>query len=763
MQRFFSIDRYGKKNIVSHYDHCEACKKLAALSSYVTHKFVAFRQFPLVPLGKKIRVMDECSQCGHSTTISERNYRKKRTKDLAAMMSAFNSESDNPYAALNGMQTLLVYDEESWFMDLKHSYGSRFENHMLVQLLIAQGLCRFGHYREGMEYARKAVVLGAGSYAEEVLSFCQSRLEAKEAGLVAPPGVKPESMLRPYAFIAVVLIGSFLAIATNGISAMYNYRAWLVNGSHVPYTIEIDGHRYQLGPYEHKQIKLRLGVHKMQVHGLAGHEIPVSFDYETSLLKQKIENHAFVLNPDAIAVMAEETLLEGQVTNRYSFGKVINVLEGIDHPFSGFPIWAGSRHASQTRLFLHSPSNHLEMVEFLRAHGDVGDATKYAGRLLTIDPSVEDMETLLEIATSELTVEQAVGFLETGKRILPPLIAWHCFYQDFMGVRQPGHDLQTEYGLLCKQHPDTLEFYYLLGRVARNRDISRKLFEKSEKPPGCGGAGFFAIAYDLLCAGEFKEAQPYSQRALEQAPDQPEYKALDRQIHLALRQYDQPLAQVSARLEMEPENGEWVAEKIKYLTLLGDHHAASEAIKNFPGSDETWTHYFSAVRFYVSGNVKGYLNSLMASGRESAELKKLLHSGNIEAAYSIMAGDEGCEYTDHLILYCAAKYHGYPKIGEIELTRAIEKMGESTPVQKEVATILSGDTPPSASQILDLRLMPKEKAVLCASLGFKFPVHQESFFSLSKKLNYAPEYPHLLLKKWVRQPVAVQKHSSTSP
>jgi len=756
MQRFFGVDQYGRQNIVSHYDHCDTCHRLAALSSYTTTRFINLRQFPLIPLGKTIRIIDECPYCGHRSITSNRKYQKKRKKELAAMMDAFASEGDNPYAAMNGLQTLMVYDEELWFMHVMQSYGCRFETHMVVQLLIAQGLCRFGHYLKATTYSRKAIALGAGAHAEELLAFCESRFEKKEAGHVEPPGLKLKSILRPYAFVAVVMASLFITLVANGIFAMYNYTAWLVNGSHLPYSVEIDGNRYQLDQYGLKQIKLRLGKHQMQVHGLTGRSTPISFNYKTSLLKQKLGVHALVLNPDAIAVMVEETLFEGQTTNRYRFGKIVYALEGIDYPFSAFPIWVDSKHSTRTRLFNHIPASHLEMVEFLRAHGDLAEVSEYARRILLIDPSVAETSNLLKIATSDLTTDQTTAFLQRGRAFSPPLPVWHRFYQKFMEAWQPDHDLQAEYAMLCKTHPDAPEYYYLLGCIIRNHSTAKRFFERSEEGAGSHGLGYYAIAHDLFFSGQFKEAQPYSERALGESPNHQEFKELERQIHLALYQYNYPLRLVQASLETDPGNGEWVAEKIKYLTLLGEHEAATEAMNSFSGIGENWNTYFHAARFYVVGNTTGYLENLLASGRENGSLQKFLHTGKVKEAHDLLSKNKDHEYAAHLILYCAAKHHGYPKIAETELAKAITEIEKSTLALRGKTSILSAETPPSVKQLLELRVIPKEKAILCTALGFKFTDQRKSFFNLSRKFNYTPEYPQLLLKEWTRQTVLAQ-------
>lgn len=746
MQDLFSTDHYGKKNIVSRYGLCDACQKLTVPSSYTTAKFLACRGFPLLPLRRRVHIHNECPLCGHRSEYSYRKYKKQRAKDLAVMMESFSSEPDNPDSALNGLHTLMVYDEESWFMDCTQSYGRHFETHMMVQLKIAEGLCRFGHYSNASTYCRKAIVLGSGSSAEELLNLCQSRLEKKEAGHITELPLQPESMLRPYAFMLTVAASLLISIVANGISAMHNHTIWLVNGAPIPYSVEVDGNRYPLTPYGAKRIKVRLGKHQMQTHGLPGRNLPISFSYKTSLIRQKLENHALVLNPDAMAVMVEETLIEGQKTNHYQFGDVINALEGIDYPFSSFPVWSGTKRSAQTRLFHHIPTNHLELVEVLRTHGNPADAAQYARRALMINPSGPETIPLLEIATHDLPTKEAQVFLRHGTSILPPLPEWHVFYQDLIAALQPEYDLQAEYAELCKAHPSAPLCSYLLGRVVLNRSTAHKFFEKSENGTGSQGRGYHAIAYDLLCAGQFKEALPYVEKAIQKSPDHPGFKELAQQIHLALNQYTVLLQQVEASLESEPDNGEWLANKVKYLTLLGEHKAATEA-----ASSSESTAYYYAARYYAVGNTTDYLECLMASGQKNVRLQQFLHAGDVQAAHDFITQNEERAYTAHLILYCAAKHHGHPGIAESALAKSIAGLTPTTSARREEISMLSSPTAPSVKQLLELRIPPQEKAILCTALGYKFPDRRETFFKLSKKFNHTPEYPQLLLKKWTRR------------
>jgi tetratricopeptide (TPR) repeat protein len=494
----------------------------------------------------------------------------------------------------------------------------------------------------------------------------------------------------------------------------------------------------------------------MRVVGLNGFNQPRSFDYRNSWLNQKFNKRALVLNPDAMAVLIEENMEGARGTNSLLFGETVNVLNGVDHLFSPSTARGGGGHSGRVRLVNHVPSSPLDLVGFLRSQGHHSDAAEYARRVLRVDPAVSDAKGLLKAATRDQSVDKAVEFLRPGLALQPPLLDWHCFYQDIMTARRPEHDLQGEYGLLFRTYPEQSEYLYLLGRVIRNPDTARLYLEKFEESASGNGHGYFTIASRLLCAGRFRESKSYVLRALEKAPDDSGFNSTAEQVHVALRQYEYPLNRVEQRLQSHPDNGELVAEKIKYLTLLGEHQAAFDTINNGADIGPGWLSYFHAVRFYVSGNVKDYLANLEDSGKGNVQLQQYLHSGNAAAASRAMVPGDEHDYNVHLVLFCAASYHGDEELADTQLAKAIDEVGRSTRVQLEISTMLSGDQPPDINRVLTLCLMPREKSILCAALGFKFPDRQAEFFGLSRKFNIMPAFPQLLLKKWTRQrPVRV--------
>ncbi|WP_136062397.1 tetratricopeptide repeat protein [Pontiella sulfatireligans] len=696
-----------------------------------------------------MHIIDECLQCGSRGATSERKFRKQRSRDLASMMESFSKHADNPDTALHGMQTLMGYNEERWFMDLQHSYGRRFYDHMQVQFLIAQGLCRFGHFNEAATYCRKAIVLGAGPKAEELLALCQSMSE--KATVDAP--VESESLVRPYAFLMACAAALATILVFQGLSAMHHHNAWLVNGSPFPYSVEIDGKIHRLLPRASTRIKLRLGEHEMMRLAGPKRNAPVLFEYTTPLVKQKLAHESLVLNPDGLALLLAETMHKNNTTNRFYVGETVYILTGINHPFSKFPAWASAKRSPQSRLFLHPATNHLDAVKAVDQYLGHTKARTHARRILQADPAPAEIDALLSWAVDDMPIDAAVAFLKQGRLDAAPKLGWHLFYQDYMTEQDCAYDLQKEYALLCKQHPDTSLYYYLLGRVAHNPDSAHKLFIKSEKGPGSNGLGYAAIARNLLCSGRFKEALPFSEKALDRDPGNVEFNELNMRIHLALRQYDPLIFQIRRVLADEPSNPQRIADLIKFLTLAGEHQAAAETAARFPDAQVSLSAYFNAARYYAVGNATDYADAMTESGIVVEKLQLPLMNSDIQKAHALLSQNEEHDYSAHLVMYCAAQRYAHPEIAEIELAKAIREISPKTYDRKKAVAMLSGATPsPSQQELAALRLMPQEKAILCTALGFMHPQQQTLYFRIAQNLNYTPEYPQLLLKKWMRQP-----------
>lgn len=748
MRVFFSIEHRGKRNIATRYGVCTGCGRLSSLCSYTTHRFITFLGLPILPVGHNIRILNECAYCHHRGTTTDRKFKKQRKRDLAAMMKEFSDDPDNPDTALHGLHTLMVYDEELWFNNCAQTYSSRFENRADIQLKIGEGLCRFGDYARASTYCRKAIVMGSEEEGNELLALCQKRQEQKESGGLPSAKYKPESMLRPYAF---VILSFFALIAGAGAYvtlASITRPVWLVNGALSTYSVEIDGNTHRLSPYEHKSVSLRLGDHTLRVWGLAGQTNEIPFHCDANLRGRWSGQGALVINPDAMALLIEETRENGTLSERRFCGQAVNAFDHIDLPFKPFP--ANTEESPLVRLYHHRPATHAEAITLLDEYRGPETASEYARQALVANPAMEEADLLLPLAVRSMTPDETLAFLQTGTTNEPPLMTWHRFYHHFVLSQNLNINLQREYATRYNAHTDTPEYAYLAGLVTPDLDVARKFFERSETHHGMGGHGFHQMALDALCGGFFSDAAKFCQAALEKAPDQPEFKETERLILLARGQHEPLLQQIDAALAENPAQPKLMTTRIKYLTLLGRHQEASSAINAYAGRDAERLALLQSARFYAVGNVNDHLTRFALSNDPAAPLHQALHGGDLKTAFELTMAAESNTATDWLILYCAAVHQRQTTLANAAMSRAIAAYDPASPAHRTVVALLESPTAPTLRSVQQLRILPREKTVLCTALGFRHPDARANLFKLANAFNHTPDYPQLLIKKWIR-------------
>jgi tetratricopeptide (TPR) repeat protein len=704
------------------------------LNSYSTTRFALFLKVPILPTGK-FQIVAECPHCGQRGITTYRKFSKERKRNLDLMMDGFTTDADNPDNCCHALHTLMIYGEQSWFSNVRKSYGMRFETNPRIQYIIAQGLCRFGDYPLAITYCQKAIALGAGREAAELLEFCHTLMAtAENQNGFDHLKVSPESASKAYVPIAALAATVSIAMALTGISAMRNHYAWLVNGSLQPYRFILDGSPYTLKAGARRHIKLRLGKHELKMEK----EPVFAFEYSMPIYKQLLGKHLLVVNPDEMALLM---LDEGHGTN-VVFGQKIHRIPGTIHSWLGFQ--ALEKQTDRlSRIGLFRPDTHGAMVTRLNElYPDGKAAAAYARHALAMSPETDEAPKLLDVALAGLDHDAAVAFLETGTAIDPPLLPWHIHYQDHALAYGSKETLVREYTQSCKAHPDDPEFYFLLARIVPNTADAYALFRHSEKGRGMHGMGYYEIARSQFIRGEFEEALESSALALELNPGQTEMEELHEQLLLATRRYDMLLATID---QQDPQNA---AKTVLYLTCAGYHREAENAIARFGSALPEGGARLNAIRFHAVGNMEDYLRCLADSGDSHAELERCLSLGDIAGANRLVSADENHPWWEHLVLYCADMNLHETEMANVHLEKASTELGDGTPAKKEIAKLLATEIAPELDAIRQLDIAPREKALLCAALGYRFPERQAAFFQLSLKYNFTPAYPQNLLKKW---------------
>jgi tetratricopeptide (TPR) repeat protein len=762
VQDFYGIRRYGRTHVTSRFGRCEACRRYAQLNSYDTARFFQLFHIPLFSIGHA-HIIDECERCGFSTVIARRKYKKRRAREFATMMQNLKEMPEYPDHVINGMQTLMSYNEELWFTGMVNQYRRLFENHVRFQLVVAEGLCRFGDYAKSEEACLKAIELEAGKRAEELL---ENGRMLHEAALKSNHTAAFESdrihMILPYFATPAIITFVATLFVIQSILAARVREVWIVNGSQLPYSIQINKNRHDLKRYETLRLRLKFGE---QAISLSGTNFPIhqrAFSYPVPAYSELDRNSTLVLNPDTMALLVQETLsLDGQTKQNYLLGQSNYTLPNIDFPFSDFPSAGLLRKKVDrgTRLYHHVPDDYLNMVSLLSAQNQTNLLAHFARTALSLQPDLPETPFLLPHALSDLDPAASTNFLQTGLQQNPPLIFWHRFYQDFMQQNIPHHDLQTEYALHCKAQPENQLFYYLLGRVVQDRNNAMLLFEKAEGSPHINGLGFYEIARIHLFSGNFKEALSFAEKAVDKAPSNPDFNGLLNEALLANGAYDRLLLKVQELRKLAAHDFTLAAQEMTYLTLLGRHDEAAHAGASFASENETfttdenairWSHYLDAIRYYTVGNMKDYLKALTNARAPEAPYQQALISGHLDQALELLNKKSETTYTDYLLLFCAAFNTGQETLANEARLLALTQMPKNTPDQKTAFELLKGSRPLSIHQLTILELPAPEKALIAVALGYTHPAKQKICFNLARKYNYTPAPPHQLLKRWIQ-------------
>jgi len=735
MAQIFDTEQYGKSDVSSHFSRCHGCNRLTVLNSYSTTRFLRLFKLPILPI-RSYRILDECPLCGYCATTTRRHYAKERKHNLSTMMEGFVSDADNPDVSCHALHTLMVYDEASWFMDVQKSYGLRFENHMQVQFLIAQGLCRFGAYEAAIDQCHKALELGAGKKADDLLQFCLAAIVAKKHALEPEDHwvATKESSAKAYVPLATVATLLAVLMVWQVASAMRTHRAWLVNGSLQEYAFELDGKAYTLPPGSRERIKLKLGQHELKMDS----KKPVEFDYSFSLIKQLFGKHLLVINPDAMALLSTE----GDQGKAYAYGRQIHSIPGISLPFHGFGTMEAETEESQ-RIGLIRPDTHMGMVEQLRALAPAEAAEQYARRALLMNPATAEAGDLLPIALSSLPDGRALAFLRHGIKVRPVLLPWHQAYQKHRLLAGGRKKLVREYSQYCRDNQNEPAFCYLLGHVLEQPEDARKFFLYSEKGEGMDGLGYHAIAHNHYIRAEYQQALPYSLKALEKDPRNDAFNAQHRSILLALRQYDELLDSI------DQDSGEWAEETVLYLTCAGFHREAEAAVSRFaetmPGNTVP---RLNAIRFHAVGNMTDYLTCVADAGDPLAGLKKAYHENRVADADRMLTPEVPHPWWEDLLLYTCAQLNGETAIAQAHWQRAMDATAARGTAYSALKEAVAAPGGPDAETLRRLDLPALEKAVLCCALAARHPERAAELGALSEQYNFNPRYPWLFIKQW---------------
>ncbi|MBN2685606.1 MAG: hypothetical protein JXR40_10030 [Pontiellaceae bacterium] len=639
----------------------------------------------------------------------------------------------------------MIYNMEQAFNKARNSCAHSFETNPQIQLLVAQGLSRFGHQSEATIYCRKAIVLGAGEEAEEFLRHCEALQAAKENSSKKPLKAKSAALAYvPLMLLIALLIsgGAFLSKSSLDYS-----NAWIVNGTLRSYTFSIDDESYSLSPGDVEKIKIGLGEHTLKM----GTQPALSFTNDEPQIKQFLHKTLLVINPDDMALLALPKRTEDDQPDAivYSHNGQVRTFKDIRLSRKGIERTSTPPPEKTGTALLFRPQTHEEMINKLQQINQPKVAEKYARNALEMNPLTKEATLLIPLAVKTMDDQQTLAFLKKQLSRIPSLLDWHLYYQEYMQIHHPEFDLEAEYYERCQQNISEPESRYLLARVAIDRSLAYQFYEASDQDYGMDGMGFFAIAHDLYIRGSFAQAQPYIQKALEHDPSRKLFRELNEHILLAQRNYKRLAEEF---LQTNPSNlsDETAKKAVVYLTSAGFHQEAVETITNRAKEGSAQYARLNALRLYAIGNISGYLLNLRAANEAHADFEEYLYEGKIESADEALSSLDAATWQDHLLLYCAAMQQGNTVLAEQNLERATSTLSEEIFVQQQIIDLLSNAESVTPESIQKLDIEAPDKALLLTAFVWSNPEQNASFRALARLYNFTPTYPQLFIEELLR-------------
>lgn len=584
-----------------------------------------------------------------------------------------------------------------------------------------------------------------------------------------------EDYRRTYGVIIIYLLFLFFL----GISYLLGLsrEVYLVNGLDRPYELELNGERIELPPFSHKEIRIPEGEYTIHVEGLW--LSPPVITVKTPFFKRFFDKNTFVINPDGTAVLLwEETTymtdslvkqvelaekLDNKATShissvqRYNYqyhaGQFFWEFRDIHYCFRDFPdkieIDDAKEHSYRYRISQVSEYNPFVILNELLMAEKIENIQSWLRCQVAANPS--DTGYLSYFALF-VPPDEAIAFLRQRLDERPVLVDWHRYYQTLCDRFKPDYDLVAEYTGYLSVEPDNPSLQYLLGRVMRDPQEAEKMYRKSIDHEEPCPFGYFAIACQAQCAGEFQKAKEYMSHALAFMPERKEYNTRYDDLLWALGEYDTLLARTKKQQETNPYSFELIAEIIRVYKKQGRKEEAEEVIDEYlsfleaEGIEPTeYRQYLQAVSYYSEGDLVNCARSLAALN-DIFSFELHFTAGRLEEAWQVLNEQGRTTATEYLLLYIAAAIEGEKEAAATYLEKATGLM-TNTAEERYVAACLQGAFHPQRDKITHLPITPAEKSIMLTALGVKYPEDRSFYFALADCLNYRPAFPYHFLKR----------------
>ncbi len=568
--------------------------------------------------------------------------------------------------------------------------------------------------------------------------------------------------------MTVVILAAIAGVAflVTAFRAGQSREVWLVNGTSVGYDVLVNGERHKARKFTAMPIQVAEGTVEVR---MLDTPLPIpaeTHEFRTPFFSRLFANEAPVINADRQAVLVQEPTLYTAVPVEVNEPSVLFCGSGfytfsdVDYAFREFPheisLPSSSSRVRKSRVFLYrlepgqdELSVALQVLEPEQLEGYL----HHRIRLLPNDIMALNLYFSVQYARDP---DALLTLLGEGASQRPIRMDWHRLYQELMEAHRPDHDLYADYEALLASEPDSGALKYLLARIMTDQTAAEKLFLEAEED-GAAGFGFNAIAYAAICSGKHAKGLEYAQQAVALNPERPHFREMYIHGSIGSGELDQLLAWIRNQKIKHPIDGSLLQLEGRVLAMSGRTAEAVQARELFvaarrlDGGDANaalWDSFLSVPVYYVEQRIPEYLDALVKSDNENAQLYAAFCTSNlVDISISL---EENGDSTMQLLAYCMAKTMGDDERSQAFHTRAHELLEASTESSQIAAGILAATAPPPGiAEIHELQMLPGDKLVLAAALGLMHPKQSEIYFQLARQLNYDHVFPYHLIADWV--------------
>ena len=577
--------------------------------------------------------------------------------------------------------------------------------------------------------------------------------------------------------VAVLMAGGAAALIAGGLAIycqvqVQNLTVVLASGLDRPYAVTLNGVTHRLGAHGSEVIKLSEGDFVLQdAEGGTIVGPARTLGFTAPLFSHLDSAHVAIINPDRTAVFSKEdvpyykdgstpstpedasfALLANQQS--YFIEKPDFVLETATQRIS---MPSGTTRLVKTRLDLVKGIKVQPLTRLIAEKLGYPAAREH----LMIQTRFQAGEDILSAAMEILKPEDHRAFFLTRLAERPVLVEWHRYYQQSTILTHPQVDLGAEYRGYLQANPADGALLYLLGRMTTNRSEATQLFQQAlDARPPCPYA-HAAFGYDALCDGQFADALRHFLAAEKAGVGGTSRTRYRQQAYWGLHQFETLLAEVRAARKSAPDDLLLAADEISALLASGQGEAAGRkirtdfvaALKAANHSDKSVTEsgdYLQAVIAYQTGQLPAYAELVSHFHAPTYDFRAAVTRGELAPATKVLLAEPNPQSTDVLLLYLLAKRTGDEAAAEKHFARAQELMRHESSGFKQAALLLESPVPPPPEKLCDVTIDASDKCVFLTAMGLKDPAHQAVYHAAAARLDFMPDFPHQLLRDFLK-------------